>query len=185
MPLHSDLYVPVMMQIAIGVVTTARAHGHDVLLLTNDEGAEGIKRVASSSRADAVILTDIGMEDDRIAAIRKTGIDAVLIGVPADPAGLDCVDVDFAEAGRLCVEHLAQLGHRTVAFIGEAERVYRRHIGFAERTLRTISATGRAAATAGSGRAHAPGRRHRRRGSAACLILIPVAVFALIILIPY
>jgi DNA-binding LacI/PurR family transcriptional regulator len=139
-PLHNDLYVPVMMQIAIGVVTTARAYGHDVLLLTNDEGAEGIKRVASSSRADAVILTDIGMEDDRIAAIRKTGIDAVLIGVPADPAGLDCVDLDFAEAGRLCVEHLAQLGHRTVAFIGEAERVYRRHIGFAERTLRGIRA---------------------------------------------
>jgi DNA-binding LacI/PurR family transcriptional regulator len=103
-------------------------------------GTAGISRVASSSRADAVILTDIGMEDDRIAMIRKAGIDAVLIGVPADPAGLDCVDLDFAVAGRLCVEHLAHLGHRTVAFIGEAEGVYRRHIGFAERTLRGIQA---------------------------------------------
>lgn len=137
-PLRSDMYVPVMMEIAIGVVTKARAFGYDVLLLTNDEGSEGIRRVASSSRADAVILTDIGMEDDRIATVKKTGIDAVLIGVPADPAGLDCVDLDFAEAGRLCVEHLADLGHRAVAFIGEAEGVYRRHIGFAERTLRGI-----------------------------------------------
>jgi DNA-binding LacI/PurR family transcriptional regulator len=134
------MYVPVMMEIAIGVVTRARAFGYDVLLLTNDEGAEGIRRVASSSRADAVILTDVGMEDNRIAAVRKMGIDAVLIGVPADPAGLDCVDLDFAEAGRLCVEHLADLGHRAVAFIGEAEGVYRRHIGFAERTLRGIQA---------------------------------------------
>ena len=106
-PLRSDMYVPVMMEIAIGVVTQARGYGYDVLLLTNDEGAEGIRRVASSARADAVILTDIGMEDDRIATIAETGVDAVLIGVPADPAGLDCVDLDFAAAGRLCVDHLA------------------------------------------------------------------------------
>ena len=139
-PLRGDLYVPVMMEIAIGVTTTARGFGQDVLLLTNDEGPEGIRRVASSSRADAVILTDIGMRDERIAMIRATGIDAVLIGVPADSAGLNCVDLDFAEAGRLCVEHLAQLGHRDVAFIGEAEGIYRRQIGFAERTLSGVRA---------------------------------------------
>jgi DNA-binding LacI/PurR family transcriptional regulator len=137
-PLRSDIYVPVMMEIAIGVVTKARGYGYDVLLLTNDEGSEGIKRVASSARADAVILTDVGLRDDRIATIQQTGVDAVLIGVPADPSGLDCVDLDFVQAGRLCVDHLASLGHRTVAFIGEADAVYRRHTGFAERTLQGI-----------------------------------------------
>ena len=138
-PLHSDMYVPVMMEIAIGVVTQARGYGYDVLLLTNDEGADGIRRVVSSARADAVILTDIGLDDDRLPAIAEAGVDAVLIGVPDDPAGLDCVDLDFAAAGRLCVEHLAQLGHRTVAFLGEAEAVYQRHIGFAARTLHGIA----------------------------------------------
>jgi DNA-binding LacI/PurR family transcriptional regulator len=152
-PLRGDVYVPVMMEIAIGVVTQARGYGYDVLLLTNDEGAEGIRRVVSSARADAVILTDIGMEDDRIATIAETGVDAVLIGVPADPAGLDCVDLDFAAAGRLCVEHLAALGHRMVAFIGEAEGVYRRHIGFAERTAGGIQA---AAAALGVDLVHRP-----------------------------
>ena len=152
-PLRGDTYVPVMMEIAIGVVTKAREFGYDVLLLTNDEGPDGIRRVASSSRADAVILTDIGMEDDRIATIRQSGVDALLIGVPADPAGLDCVDLDFAEAGRLCVEHLAQLGHRAIAFIGEAEGVYRRHVGFAERTLRGIRA---GAAASGVDLVHRP-----------------------------
>ncbi len=138
-PLHSDMYVPVMMEIAIGVVTQARGYGYDVLLLTNDEGADGIRRVVSSARADAVILTDIGLDDDRIPAIAEAEVDAVLIGVPDDPVGLDCVDLDFAAAGRLCVEHLAQLGHRTVAFLGEAEAVYQRHIGFAARTLHGIA----------------------------------------------
>lgn len=143
-PLRSDMYVPVMMEIAIGVVTTARGYGYDVLLLTNDEGSEGIRRVASSARADAVILTDVGLQDDRIATIQQTGVDAVLIGVPADPAGLGCVDLDFVQAGRMCVNHLATLGHRTVAFIGEAEAVYRRHTGFAERTLHGIQEEGSA-----------------------------------------
>jgi DNA-binding LacI/PurR family transcriptional regulator len=152
-PLRGDLYVPVMMDIAIGVTTMARTFGYDVLLLTNDEGPAGIKRVATSSRADAVILTDVGMEDDRIEMIRQVGIDAVLIGVPGDPAGLDCVDLDFAAAGRLCVDHLAQLGHRDIAFIGEAEGIYRRHIGFAERTLSGIRS---AAAAAGVDLVHRP-----------------------------
>ena len=145
-PLRSDLYVPVMMEIATGVVTRARSHGYDVLLLTNDEGPDGIRRVASSARADGVILTDIGLEDERTATIAEAGVDAVLIGVPADPAGLDCVDLDFAAAGRLCVAHLAGLGHRAVAFLGEAEAVYRRRIGFAARTRR-----GAADAAAGLG----------------------------------
>jgi DNA-binding LacI/PurR family transcriptional regulator len=134
-PLRSELYVPVMMEIAIGVTTTARRFGQDVLLLTNEEGREGIRRVAGSARADGVIVTDISLDDERVLTLRDVGIDAVLIGVPADPAGLDCVDLDFAEAGRLCVRHLAELGHREVAFIGESEAVYRRRLGFAERTL--------------------------------------------------
>jgi DNA-binding LacI/PurR family transcriptional regulator len=136
LPLRSDMYVPVMMEIAIAVTTKAREFGYDVLLLSSDEGSKGIRRVTSTSRADAVILTDVGMDDDRIETVRNTGVPAVLVGVPAHPAGLDCVDLDFAGAGRQCVVHLAGLGHRTVTFIGEAEAVYTRRTGFAERTLR-------------------------------------------------
>ena len=138
-PLRSDLYVPVMMEIAIAVTTTSRGFGHDVLLLTNDEGPEGIRRVAISSRADAMILMDVSMDDERIPMLIDVGIPAVMIGVPSDTRGLACIDLDFAAAGELCVEHLASLGHREVAFIGEAAAVYDRHSGFAERTLRGVT----------------------------------------------
>ncbi len=138
LPLRGDLYVPVMMEIAIAVTTRAREFGYDVLLLTADEGPAGIQRMASTARADAVILTDIGLADDRIEAARDSGVPAVAIGVPAAPAGLDCVDLDFAAAGRLCVEHLTGLGHRVLAFIGEAEAVYARRTGFAERTRQGV-----------------------------------------------
>ena len=173
-PLRSDMYVPVMMEIAIGVVTQARGYGYDVLLLTNDEGTDGIRRVVSSARADAMILTDIGLDDDRIAGDRGGRDRRRADRRPRRPGRADCVDLDFAAAGRLCVEHLAAARAPHMAFLGEAEAVYQRHIGFAARTL-AASRTPRS--TVGVDLVHRPcngslrGRRRRAgpdsRGAAA------------------
>ncbi|MFC5908416.1 LacI family DNA-binding transcriptional regulator [Streptacidiphilus monticola] len=133
-PLHTDVYVPVMMEIAISVTMAARQFGYDVLLITNDEGPDGVRRVARSGLADGVILMDVQMDDPRIAVLRETGTHSALIGLPRDARGLACVDHDFVRAGRLAAEHLAELGHREVAFIGYPAAVYERHAGYAERT---------------------------------------------------
>ncbi|MFJ9047128.1 LacI family DNA-binding transcriptional regulator [Streptomyces sp. NPDC102347] len=134
-PLRTDMYVPVMMEIAIAVATTARAHGYDVLLLTGEEGPDAVRRVAGSGLADGMILMDVELEDERLPVLRASAQPAVLIGLPADTTGLTCVDLDFKATGALCVDHLAERGHRDVAVIGEAPAVYERHTGFAERTL--------------------------------------------------
>lgn len=139
-PLRTDMYVPVMMEIAIAVATTARTHGYDVLLLTGEEGPAAVRRIAGSSLADAMILMDVELHDERLPLLRDTERAAVLIGLPADTDGLTCVDLDFEATGALCVEHLAGLGHREVAVIGEAAAVYERHTGFAERTVDGIRA---------------------------------------------
>lgn len=135
MPLRTDMYVPVMMEIAIAVATTAREHGHDVLLLTGQEGPAAVRRVVGSGLADAMILMDVELDDERLPLVREASRPAVLIGLPADTTDLTCVDLDFTATGRLVVDHLAELGHREVAVIGEAPAVYERHTGFAERTL--------------------------------------------------
>lgn len=135
MPLRSDMYVPVMMEIAIAVATAARAHGYDVLLLTGEEGPAAVRRIEGSALADAMILMDVELDDERLPLIRDAERPVALIGLPADPAGLTCVDLDFTATGALCVEHLATLGHREITVIGEAPGVYERHTGFAERTL--------------------------------------------------
>ena len=139
-PLRTDMYVPVMMEIAIAVATTARTHGYDVLLLTGEEGPAAVRRIAGSSLADAMILMDVELHDERLPLLRETDRAAVLIGLPADTAGLTCVDLDFEATGALCVEHLAGLGHREIAVIGEAAAVYERHTGFAERTVDGVRA---------------------------------------------
>ena len=134
-PLRTDMYVPVMMEIAVAVATAARTHGYDVLLLTGEEGPDAVRRVTGSGLADAMILMDVELDDERLPLLRGTDQPSVLIGLPADTSGLTCVDLDFWATGALCAEHLAMLGHRDIAVIGEAPAVYERHTGFAERTL--------------------------------------------------
>lgn len=134
-PLRSDMYVPVIMEIVTAVATAARVAGQDVLLLTGEEGTSGVRRVAGSGSADALILMDVELDDERLPVLRETGLPAVLIGMPHDDLGLTCIDLDFAAAGAACVDHLADLGHRDIAFLGESDSVYRRRTGFAVRTL--------------------------------------------------
>ncbi|MCX5230103.1 LacI family DNA-binding transcriptional regulator [Streptomyces sp. NBC_00233] len=159
MPLRTGLYVPVMMEIAMAVTTTARSHGYDVLLLTGEEGPEAVRRVEGSAIADAMIVMDVGLDDPRLPCLQEAERPAVLIGLPtesaedADTAGLECVDLDFEAAGARCVEHLAGLGHTGVAVLGEPPAVYERGTGFAARTLTGLRA---AAATRGVGLLHRP-----------------------------
>lgn len=133
MPLHDGLYLPVMMNIVTSVVTTARTVDRDVLLLTQDEGEQGLCRIAGSAMADAIIVMDVELHDGRLPRLRSLGLPAVLIGFPADPSGLVCLDLDFDAAASAAVEHMAALGHRRIALIGSPPEVYRRELGFAMR----------------------------------------------------
>ncbi|MGW7518121.1 LacI family DNA-binding transcriptional regulator [Streptomyces sp. NPDC054796] len=143
MPLHSGIHVPVQMRFAVSVVTTARAHDHDVLLLTQEEGEEGLRRVTDSALADGLVVMDVQMRDARIPFLRALDRPSVLIGFPAEAEGLTCVDLDFTATGEVCAERLALLGHRSVALIGSPPEVYARGTGFAQRTAAGFTAAAR------------------------------------------
>jgi DNA-binding LacI/PurR family transcriptional regulator len=139
-PLRAGIHVPVAMQFAVSVVTTARKYDHDVLLLTQEEGEEGLRRVADTALVDALIVMDVGLHDPRLSLLRSLGPPSVLIGFPQDADGLTCVDLDFKAAGELCVERLAGLGHRVVALIGSPPEVYVRRTAFAQRVVQGFTA---------------------------------------------
>lgn len=133
LPLRDGMHMPVLMQFASGAVTEARRHDQDVLLMTADEGPAGLARVAASSIVDGLILMDVEVRDPRVEALRRLGLPSVLIGFPADAAGLTCVDLDFTAAGRECADYLIGRGCRDIALLGASEAVYERRTGFAER----------------------------------------------------
>ncbi len=132
-PLRGGVHVPVVMQFAVSVVTTARSFDHDVLLLTQEEGEQGLRRVADSALVDALIVMDVQLHDARIPILQSLDRPCVLIGFPADTNGLTCIDLDFTAAGGLCVDHLVQCGHQVVDLIGSPPEVYRRQTGYARR----------------------------------------------------
>jgi DNA-binding LacI/PurR family transcriptional regulator len=140
LPLRTGINVPVVMQYVVSAVTTARRYDHDVLLLTQEEGEEGLRRVADTALVDALIVMDVQLHDPRLPLLRDLDRPSVLIGVPAESGGLTCIDLDFEAAGEACVEHLARLGHRAVALVGSPPEVYVRQTAFAQRVVRGFTA---------------------------------------------
>ncbi|WAL69671.1 LacI family DNA-binding transcriptional regulator [Amycolatopsis cynarae] len=140
-PLRTDLNVPVVMEFVAAVTTEARRHDHDVLLVTKDEGPGGLKRVAGSAIADALIVMDVESADPRVPMLLALDRPAVLIGVPGHATGLSCVDLDFAAAGAAAVRHLADQGHRSVGLVGPSPAVYERGTSFADRFRRGFTET--------------------------------------------
>lgn len=134
LPLRAGMHLPVLMQFASSVVTTARRFEHDVLLVTADEGPSGLRRIAASAMVDGLVLMDVEIHDERVPLLRQLDRPSVLIGFPADAVRLTCVDLDFYRAGAECLNHLAELGHKQVALLGAPHAVYERGTGFATRT---------------------------------------------------
>lgn len=139
-PLRAGIHIPVVMQFAVSVVTAARRYDHDVLLLTQEEGEEGLRRVADTALVDALILMDVQLHDPRLPLLRSLERPSVMIGFPASSEGLTCIDLDFKAAGERCVEHLAGLGHRVVALVGSPPEVYVRQTAFAQRVVQGFTA---------------------------------------------
>lgn len=133
-PLRVGVDVNVIMQFVAGVVAGANASGYDVLMVTQEGG--GLDRVAGSSMVDALVVMDIESDDPRIPQLAALRQPTVLIGLPAHPQGLSCIDLDFAQAGSLAARGLIDAGHRCVALLGPPIEVMNRHTSYAERMTR-------------------------------------------------
>ncbi|MCI2957616.1 LacI family transcriptional regulator [Agromyces atrinae] len=129
-PLREDTYAPAHMTFVLAVATAARRHDYDILLLTEDEATKGLRRVASSRLVDGIIVLDVSVHDERVALVRELGVPSALIGIPDDPDGLYCVDLDFEAAAALAVDRLADVGHRRIALVGHPQEIYDRGSNF-------------------------------------------------------
>lgn len=91
------------MRFAAHVVTAARRHDHDVLLLTQEEGEEDLRRVAESAMADGFIVVTAQPHDALLPLLRGLGRPCVLIGPRSgapSPAGPVCVGLPDPGDGR-------------------------------------------------------------------------------------
>lgn len=123
-PLRADSHAPTHMSFVLATAVAARRHDYDILLLTEEQASAGMSRVASSGLVDAILVLDVGPEDERVPLARSIDTPTVFIGVPDDRAGLICVDLDFEAAAVLAVDRLVDAGHRSVGLIGQPDVAY-------------------------------------------------------------
>jgi DNA-binding LacI/PurR family transcriptional regulator len=121
-----DEFAPAMLQYLQGVTDTARDLGYDILLSTDGDGRSALKRITDSRMVDGVVLLNVAEDDDRLPVLRAAAQPGALVGLPRDCTGVDVFDLDFEEAGRAMVEHLARRGHRELILVSQPEHVVER-----------------------------------------------------------
>lgn len=121
-----DEFAPAMLQYMLGVSNTARELGYDILLSTEADGRNALRRMTDSRMVDGIVLLNVAEDDDRLPILRDAPQPGALVGLPADCSGVEVFDLDFEEAGRTMVEHLHRLGHRELVLVSQPEHVVER-----------------------------------------------------------
>jgi LacI family transcriptional regulator len=104
-----------------GIVAGLADSGYDLMLF--DVESEGRQRrafelVAQQDRADGLLIVSTLPPEAELERLRRTVLPCVL--VDAVEPGLPSVVIDDVAGGRLATRHLVELGHRRIAFIGDA-----------------------------------------------------------------
>jgi DNA-binding LacI/PurR family transcriptional regulator len=128
-----DEFSPAMLQYVLPISDAAREAGYDILMVTEADGPHAVHRISSSGMVDGVILLNVAHEDPRLPVMRTMRQPASMVGLPRATEGFDVFDLDFAESGRILLEHLAERGHRELTLITPREDVYERGGAYAWR----------------------------------------------------
>jgi DNA-binding LacI/PurR family transcriptional regulator len=121
-----DEFSPAMLQYVLPISDAAREAGYDILMVTEEDGPQALRRITDSEMVDGVVLLNVGHDDARVAPLRLARQPGALVGLPKDTEGLDVFDLDFGEAARMLVDHLHDLGHREIILISPHEHVIAR-----------------------------------------------------------
>ncbi|WP_052848962.1 LacI family DNA-binding transcriptional regulator [Streptomyces avicenniae] len=130
---HEDEFAPAVLQYLLPISDTARDLGYDILMVTDEDGPQALRRITQTGMVDGVVLLDVTHDDPRLEPLRASGKPGVLVGLPNDPAGLDVFDLDFAAAARVLLDHLHGLGHRRIILITPAQEVFERGVSYSWR----------------------------------------------------
>ncbi|WP_432824560.1 LacI family DNA-binding transcriptional regulator [Dactylosporangium sp. CA-092794] len=139
---------PFYMKFIAGLQTELATTGTALVLQVAGDHAQAIEALRglwAARRIDATILTDLWVDDVRVAALERLGLPGVLVGPPRPGTAMPAVWSDDAAAFTEAVDYLAGLGHRRIARVGglvslEHTRIRTAAFGAAARRLRLAGA---------------------------------------------
>ncbi|WP_034284569.1 LacI family DNA-binding transcriptional regulator [Schaalia suimastitidis] len=116
-PYHAGADPAAQHHFLVSLASVARESDYDILLLTADEGAAGLRRVIDTALCDGLFIMEVLADDPRARVLVESQTPAVFIGIPGDIQGVIAIDADYAQAAAQAIEHLANRGHHTVTFL--------------------------------------------------------------------
>ena len=139
-PTSVDGYSSTEFEYVTAAMERARALGYHMLLWSNPmTDVMGLESLVGQKLVAGVLLMEVSINDPRFDVLRRAGIPFASIGRPDDSADLSYVDNDFAQAGRIAVDYLADLGHQSILYINVSVEDQKAGNGPAIRTARAIS----------------------------------------------
>jgi DNA-binding LacI/PurR family transcriptional regulator len=135
-PPAGNHYTGMQLDFIGSVVEAATAHDYDVLMSPSGVDSDrSFQRLLGERRVDGAILMEIRLEDDRVDHMTALDFPCVAIGRTARPEDGWWVGLDHTGLVKSCVHHLADLGHRTIAFVNRPDHMLRAGYESAHRGL--------------------------------------------------
>ncbi|MBK8047550.1 MAG: LacI family DNA-binding transcriptional regulator [Anaerolineales bacterium] len=105
-----------------GATEAAHARGYHLVLWSAAlNSPKELNHLIRQGLVDGLIVMEIHLNDRRIQFLRDNAFPFSMIGRCADSTGIAFTDIDFEATMRTAVHHLAELGHRHIAFINHAQ----------------------------------------------------------------
>lgn len=115
--LTNSLFPPIIR----GIEDTLATAGYTAIIANTDNDSEreriSVERMRER-RVDGLILATARRRDGVIDSFREENLPVVLINRTVDRTGVACIINDDVLGIKLVVEHIAELGHRDIAFVG-------------------------------------------------------------------
>lgn len=116
---------PVVMDFVAGAEPIAQEHGYCLFLSTSHNNPLreiSVVETFQQRRVDGVIVAASRIGDGYRSALERIEVPLVLINSQEVHESNLTVDVDSVAGARLAMEHLLQLGHRRIGYVGAADR---------------------------------------------------------------
>jgi LacI family transcriptional regulator len=105
-----------------GVSHTLASEGYQLILHDverPDQRRDLFRSLAARGRIDGLLAISLAPTEREAWRLERAGVPVVLLD--RDHATLPCITIDDFEGGRMAAEHLLELGHRRIAFLGDEE----------------------------------------------------------------
>ena len=104
-----------------GAQEVLAAQGYDLLLypigVAGGRREGGIDTRALNKRVDGLLALNVPLADKSVVSLQSLRVPVVTVGTAVE--GMSGVLVDNVEVGRQATQHLLDLGHREIAFLGD------------------------------------------------------------------